>query len=49
VKQDAVLTYDDVELPRGRIADALRAEQYRVFRGDDWLEKLVSEPTMTVA
>jgi predicted homoserine dehydrogenase-like protein len=49
VKQDAVLTYDDVELPRGRIADALRAEQYRVFRGDDWLEKLVSEPEMTVA
>jgi len=27
VAADAVLTYDDVELPEGRLADALRAEQ----------------------
>jgi predicted homoserine dehydrogenase-like protein len=40
VRQDAVLTYDDVELPPGRVADALRAEQYRVFRGETWLEEL---------
>lgn len=40
VAKDAVLTYDDVELPPGRIADALRAEQYRVFRGETWLEEL---------
>jgi predicted homoserine dehydrogenase-like protein len=41
VAQDAVLTYDDVELPPGRLADALRAEQYRVFRGDLWLEEVL--------
>ena len=39
VGQDAVLTYDDVELPAGRVADSLRAEQYRHFRGETWLEE----------
>jgi predicted homoserine dehydrogenase-like protein len=39
VAQDAVLTYDDVELPPGRMADRLRAEQYRHFRGETWLEE----------
>jgi predicted homoserine dehydrogenase-like protein len=43
VPKDAVLTYDDVDLPPGRLADQLRAEQYRVFRGETWLEELVSE------
>jgi predicted homoserine dehydrogenase-like protein len=38
VGKDAVLTYDDVDLPGERIADRLRAEQYRHFRGEDWLE-----------
>ena len=42
VAKDEVLTYSDVELPAGRIADRLRAEQYRHFRGDDWLEELSS-------
>jgi len=42
VPKDEVLTYDDVELPAGRIADRLRAEQYRHFRGDIWLEELTS-------
>jgi predicted homoserine dehydrogenase-like protein len=37
VGRDEVLSYDDVELPAGRIADRLRAEQYRHFRGEDWL------------
>jgi hypothetical protein len=37
-----VLTYDDVELPEGRIADRLRAEQYRRFRGETWLEDLLA-------
>jgi predicted homoserine dehydrogenase-like protein len=32
VPQDEVLTYDDVELPAGRLADKLRAEQYAHFR-----------------
>jgi predicted homoserine dehydrogenase-like protein len=39
VARDEVLTYDDVELPNGRVADRLRAEQYRHFRGDTWLEE----------
>jgi predicted homoserine dehydrogenase-like protein len=40
VAKDDVLTYDDVELPAGRIADQLRAEQYRHFRDESWLEEL---------
>jgi len=39
VPQDSVLTYDDVELPAGRVADRLRAEQYRHFLGETWLEE----------
>lgn len=31
VAKDAVITYDDVELPPDRLADALRAEQYAHF------------------
>ena len=42
VKKDQVLTYDDVKLPPGRLADRLRAEQYRHFRGETWLEELLS-------
>jgi predicted homoserine dehydrogenase-like protein len=41
IQKDSVLTYDDVILPKGRLADRLRAEQYRVFRGETWLEELV--------
>jgi predicted homoserine dehydrogenase-like protein len=39
VARDEVLRYDDVELPSGRLADRLRAEQYRHFRGETWLEE----------
>lgn len=42
VAKDAVITYEDVELPQGRLADRLRAEQYRVFRGETWLESLLA-------
>jgi predicted homoserine dehydrogenase-like protein len=42
VPKDSVITYDDVELPPGRLADRLRAEQYRVFRGETWLETLLA-------
>jgi len=42
VAKDTVITYDDVELPSGRLADRLRAEQYRIFRGDTWLEELLA-------
>ena len=31
IAKDAVLTYDDVELPPNRLADKLRAEQYEYF------------------
>jgi predicted homoserine dehydrogenase-like protein len=34
IPKDAVLTYDDVELPSGRLADKLRAEQYEHFAED---------------
>src|SRR3954466_14643064 len=39
VARDEVLTYDDVDLPPDRLADRLRAEQYRYFRGEGWLEE----------
>jgi predicted homoserine dehydrogenase-like protein len=42
VAKDAVITYDDVQLPDDRLADRLRAEQYRVFRGETWLEDRVA-------
>jgi predicted homoserine dehydrogenase-like protein len=42
VRKDAVLTYRDVELPPNRLADRLRAEQYRHFRAERWLEELVT-------
>ena len=43
VARDAVLTYDDVDVPPGRVADSLRAEQYRHFRGETWLEERLAE------
>jgi predicted homoserine dehydrogenase-like protein len=42
IKKDAVLTYSDVDLPSGRLADRLRAEQYKHFRGETWLEDLLA-------
>ncbi len=41
VAKDSVITYDDVTLPRERLADQLRAEQYRIFRNETWLEELI--------
>lgn len=38
IPRDQVITYDDVELPANRLADQLRAEQYRHFRGEAWLD-----------
>ena len=37
IAKDDVLTYADVTLPEGRLADELRAEQYEHFRGESWL------------
>jgi predicted homoserine dehydrogenase-like protein len=41
VAMDDVVTYEDVVLPPGRLADRLRAEQYRRFRGESWLDELL--------
>jgi predicted homoserine dehydrogenase-like protein len=51
VPKDGTLTYDDVELPAGRLADQLRAEQYVHFRGETWLDDRVpsSAEVATVA
>ena len=42
IKKDEVVTYDDVELPPDRLADRLRAEQYRHFRNETWLEEFTT-------
>jgi hypothetical protein len=47
IAKDAVITYDDVVLPAGRLADRLRAEQYRKFRGEMWLKDLLTAPQAT--
>lgn len=39
--RDDVLTYDDVDVPPGRLADRLRAEQMERFRGETWLSELL--------
>jgi predicted homoserine dehydrogenase-like protein len=41
IPKDSVITYNDVTLPSGRVADQLRAEQYRRFRGETWLEEII--------
>jgi predicted homoserine dehydrogenase-like protein len=33
IKKDQVLTYDDVDLPAGRLSDRLRTEQNAYFEG----------------
>jgi predicted homoserine dehydrogenase-like protein len=40
IAKDQVLTYNDVVLPPGRLADRLRAEQYAKFGQGTWLQKL---------
>lgn len=44
ISKDSVLTYGDVDLPPNRLADRLRAEQYAQFRGERWLQELVTAP-----
>jgi predicted homoserine dehydrogenase-like protein len=44
IAQDEVIAYDDVDLPAGRVADRLRAEQYERFRGETWLADALSRP-----
>ena len=38
IAKDSVITYNDVALPAGRLADRLRAEQYCKFLGETWLQ-----------
>ncbi|HKU24485.1 MAG TPA: SAF domain-containing protein, partial [Candidatus Sulfotelmatobacter sp.] len=42
IPKDAVITYDDVEVPANVLGQQLRAEQYRHFRGETWLEELLT-------
>jgi predicted homoserine dehydrogenase-like protein len=49
IAKDSLITYDDVTLPPDRIADRLRAEQYRVFRGETWLEEVVAGSALEAA
>ena len=42
IRKDEVVTYDDVKLPPDRLSDKLRAEQYKHFRGETWLEEFLS-------
>lgn len=49
VDRDEVLTYDDVILPAGRLADRLRAEQYQHFRGERWLAKRMKAADVSAA
>lgn len=44
IAKDAVITYDEVVLPPGRLADRLRADQYCKFRGETWLRDLLTAP-----
>jgi predicted homoserine dehydrogenase-like protein len=44
VAKDSVITYDDVDLPKDRLSDQLRAEQYRHFRGETWLTERLLVP-----
>jgi predicted homoserine dehydrogenase-like protein len=41
IPKDSVITHDDVTIPPQRLGDQLRAEQYRHFRGEVWLEELL--------
>ena len=44
LRKDSVITYEDVTLPTGRVADQLRAEQYTRFCNATWLEEHLSVP-----
>lgn len=44
INKDEVIKYDHVELPVKRLADSLRAEQYKRFRGETWLEQHINRP-----
>src|SRR5713101_8557072 len=41
-KKSEVITYDDRKLSANQLADTLRAEQYKHFRGETCLEEFLS-------
>lgn len=43
IRRDEAVSYDDVDLPAGRLADRLRAEQLERFRGETWLTELLGD------
>jgi predicted homoserine dehydrogenase-like protein len=49
IPKDQVIGYDDVELPPDRLADRLRADQYRHFRGETWLEEWLQKGALCTA
>jgi predicted homoserine dehydrogenase-like protein len=49
IPKDQVLTYSDVAVPPGRLADRLRAEQYAKFRGEYWLSELLNSASPHVS
>lgn len=49
IAQDDVITYADVTLPPGRLADRLRGEQLQVFRDETWLASLLDDTQPTHA
>lgn len=46
IEKDQVLTYADVSLPTGRLADRLRGEQYARFFGKSWLADALAAERM---
>ena len=46
IKKDEVITYDDGKLPPNLLADKLRAEQYKHFRGETWLASSFQRPKL---
>jgi predicted homoserine dehydrogenase-like protein len=49
ISKDNVIKYDDVVLPPGRLADRLRAEQYRKFHRETWLQDRLASPLTAVS
>ncbi len=49
VNKDSVIRYSDVVLPQGRLADRLRAEQYRHFLGRDLAGRRVESRRLIIA
>ena len=42
IPKDEVITYEDVILPKNRLADKLRSEQYSHFRNENWIDKYLA-------